>query len=724
MPVQRPRPLAFPGFKVFLAAILRLLYRVEVKGQENLGLAGQRAVVVVNHVSFLDPVLMVAFLPGQPVFPVNSYTADRWWVRPALHFARTYKIDPLNPMATKSLIGLVRDNNTCVIFPEGRLTVTGGLMKIYEGPGLIADRADAVLVPVRIDGAQFTPFSHLKGKLRLRWFPRITITILPPCRMELPPEIRGRERRRRAGLALYDVMSDMMFETAHHQRTLFRALLDARRANGGRWPIIEDVARQPMNYSRLLTGVLVLGRRLSRMIPEGESGPVGILLPNVAAAPVAFFGLHAYGRIPAMLNFSAGPDSVLAACKAARITTVLTSRRFIEQGRLQKLTDALAEHHKIIYLEDVREALGIGDKLRGLLTLPFAGRVESRTGRKPDDIAVILFTSGSEGTPKGVALSHRNLLANCDQLAARIAFSRQDSVFNALPVFHSFGLIAMLLPVFNGIRTFLYPSPLHYRIVPELAYDTGATVVFGTDTFLAGYARAGSPYDFYNVRYAVAGGEKLRDSTRQSWIEKFGLRILEGYGATETAPVIAINTPMHYKIGTVGRLLPAIEHQLEPVEGIAEGGRLMVRGPNVMRGYYRVEAPGVLEPPPGGWYDTGDIVTVDATGFVSISGRAKRFAKIAGEMISLGKVEAEIAALYPDGHHAVLAAPDERKGEQILLATDQAGIERGELQARLRERGLPELAMPRTIRHFEKLPMLGSGKIDYPAVDKLVAQEQ
>jgi acyl-[acyl-carrier-protein]-phospholipid O-acyltransferase/long-chain-fatty-acid--[acyl-carrier-protein] ligase len=703
--------------KGLLAAVLRLLYRIEIKGAEHLAAAGRRAVIVVNHVSYLDPVLMVAFLPGAPVYPINTYTAGRWWVRPFLGFARTFKVDPLNPMSTKSLIQLVQRDNTCVIFPEGRLTRTGGLMKIYEGPGLIADRSDAMLVPVRIDGAQYTPFSHLKGKLRLRWFPRITITILPPSHFEIPAEIKGRERRRMAGTALYDVMSRMMFETTSHERTLYRALLDASHLNGSSLPILEDVERRPMTYKKLLLGSLVLGRHLAKTVPGGH--PVGVMLPNVIANPVVFFALQLFGRTPAMLNFSTGPSNLLAACEVAGIRTVLTSRRFVQQARLEKLTEPLAKSVDIVYLEDVRTAIRASDKVKGLLSLPFIGRIHDRARKSPHDPAVILFTSGSEGVPKGVVLSHYNILSNCHQLAARIAFSTADSVFNALPVFHSFGQIALLLPMLNGIRTFLYPSPLHYRIVPELAYDTSATVMFGTDTFLAGYARVASPYDFYNVRYVVAGGEKVRDETRKAWIDKFGLRILEGYGSTETSPVMAINTPMHYRAGTVGRFLPGIEYRLEPVEGVAEGGRLFIHGPNVMAGYLKADKPGEIQPPEGGWYDTGDVVSVDKLGYVTISGRAKRFAKIAGEMISLAKVESELTTLWPEAHHAVIAVKDDRRGEQLFLVTDQQGLERGAISTGFREHGLSELMVPKTIRIETKVPMLGSGKIDYRAVETL-----
>src|SRR5205814_7226315 len=222
-----------------------------------------------------------------------------------------------------------------------------------------------------------------------------------------------------------------------------------------------------------------------------------------------------------------------------------------------------------------------------------------------------------------------------------------------------------------GVRVYLYPSPLHYRTVAELIYAVNATIMFGTDTFLAGYARAAHPYDFRSLRYVLAGAEPVKEATRRTYMEKFGLRILEGYGVTETAPVLAINTPMFNRFGTVGRLMPGMTARLEPVPGVAEGGRLYVSGPNVMLGYFKTENPGVLEPPPEGWHDTGDIVTIDPQGFVAIKGRAKRFAKIGGEMISLAAVETLAAELWPDALSAVAAVPDPRKGERLILVTQK-----------------------------------------------------
>ncbi|MFP6741345.1 MAG: acyl-[ACP]--phospholipid O-acyltransferase [Alphaproteobacteria bacterium] len=708
--------------KAILIFMLKLCYRVEVVGLENITKAGKRAVIVVNHVSFLDAVLLAVYLPVKPLFAVNTHTAEAWWMKPFLALVDAFPMDPTNPMATKSLIKAVREDRHCVIFPEGRITVTGALMKVYEGPGMIADKADAMLVPVRVDGAQYTMFSRLRGKVRLRWFPKITVTILEPRRFAIPDHIVGRERRRLAGTKLYDVMSEMIFQTGRHRTTLFDAVLDAQVIHGSAQPVAEDIERKPLSYGRLVLGALVLGRKLAASTHKGEF--VGLMLPNSVGAVATFFGLQAYGRVPAMLNFSTGTKNMLAAILAAEIKTVLTSRRFIEIADMGETVAALSEVTNVVYLEDVKDSIGLMAKLIGLLSRPFARAIHQRLGISPDDPAVVLFTSGSEGTPKGVVLSHGNLLANRDQLASRIDFSPTDIVFNALPIFHSFGLMGgTLLPMLSGIETFLYPSPLHYRIVPPLVYDTDATVLFGTDTFLTGYARVAHPYDFYSLRYVFAGAEKVKPETSRIWSDKFGLRIMEGYGATETAPVIAANTPMHFQAGTVGRFMPGMTYELEPVPGIHEGGRLIVTGPNVMLGYLRAEAPGVLERTEGQRYDTGDIVTVDAQGFITIQGRAKRFAKIAGEMVSLTAVESYAAETWPEHSHAVISIPDARKGEQLVLITDRPGADRQDLLDYAKRQGITELMVPKDIRTVDAVPLLGTGKVDYVGVKSMVEDE-
>ena len=706
-------------FKWAIRLILRALYRVEVTGMEHMPKPGERAVVVVNHLSLLDGVLLGAFLPGKPTFAINTHIAKAWWVKPFLGLFEAFPVDPTNPMAAKAMVKAVREGRTLVIFPEGRITRTGALMKVFDGPGMVADTADAPIIPLRLDGPQRTPFSYMKGKVRQKWLPKITLTVLPPRRFAIEGDMSARQRRAIAGRRLYDEMSGMIFDTSDTERTLFEALCDARLIHGGKALVVEDVKREPLSYDRLLIGASLLGKRLAQGTAQGEA--VGLLMPNVNAVAAAFFALQMHGRVPAMLNFTVGAANLRSACTTGGIKTVVTSRAFVEQGKLEDVIAALeGDGRRIVWLEDLGATIGGGEKLWALLTRFRIAARHRKLGVSPDAPAVILFTSGSEGVPKGVVLTHRNLLANCAQLAARIDFNSSDVVLNALPVFHSFGLTGgTLLPLLNGIKVVLYPSPLHYRIVPALAYDANATILFGTDTFLSGYARMAHSYDFYSLRYIFAGAEKVRDETRRAYADKFGLRIMEGYGATEAAPVIAVNTPMHYQAGTVGRLLPGIEARLDAVPGIDEGGRLYIRGPNVMAGYLLAAEPGVLHPPTGGWHDTGDIVTIDESGFVTIRGRAKRFAKIGGEMVSLPAVENYAAVVWPGAMHAVVTRPDPRKGEQLVLFTNSREANTKDLQAWAKANGVTELALPKEIRFVDELPVLGTGKLDYPALEAL-----
>ena len=698
--------------------MFRAFYHLEVKGYENIAKAGPNAIIALNHVSFLDPPLAMSLLPKHPVFAIDVTMSQHWWIQPFLKFVRTMALDPLKPFSLRAIINAVRDGDSLVIFPEGRITVTGSLMKIYDGAAMIADRSGAMVVPVHIDGPEKTIFSRLKhSQVHRRLFPKITVTILEPVKLSIDPELKGRRRRQAAGAALYDVMSNLMFRSTPTDRTVIEAVIEAAKIQGGKWLAIEDPVSGQLTYKRLLQATAILGAKLMPLALEGRA--VGVMLPTSNAAVVTLLALMSAGRVPAMINFTSGAANILAGCRAAEIDTILTARAFVEKGRLDKVIAQLEKQVRIVYLEDIRPTIGRLDKLRGALNWK-----KPLVARKPDDWAVILFTSGTEGLPKGVVLSHRNLLTNVAQCEARIDYGREDKLFNALPAFHSFGFTGgIVLPLVSGVPIFLYPSPLHYRTVPELVYWKCATVLFGTDTFLNGYARMANPYDFRSLRYILAGAEPVRGSTRRIYLEKFGLRILEGFGVTEASPVLAINTPMFNKFDTVGRLLPGMEARLEKVEGIEEGGRLYVRGPNVMLGYLRADHPGVLEPPPDGWHDTGDIVSIDAQGFITIKGRAKRFAKVGGEMISLAAVEMLATELWPNNISAVAAVPDARKGERLILVTDKHGATRAEFQAYARSKHASELMLPSEVIVLDKLPLLGSGKVDHLALAKFVREQ-
>lgn len=708
--------------KKFLRWLLTLLYRVKVNGLENYHQAGDRVLIVANHLSFLDPLLLGVFLPDDITFAINTQISERWWLKPFLRLSKVFPMDPTHPLSLKALIHHLQNDTKTVIFPEGRITVTGSMMKIYDGTGMVADKSGATILPIRIEGAEFSHFSKLKNIVRIRWFPQVTLHIMPPTRIDTHGEFTGKARRKHSGHILYDIMTEMVFATSHYQQTLFSALLQARKTHGGSHTVAEDLERQPLSYDSLITRSIIIGKLVNPLTRNGEN--VGVLLPNSTKTLCAILGLQIYGRVPAMLNYSIGSAGMASACQTGQVNTVLTSRKFIELAHLGDEAAKLAEQVKLVYLEDLAASLSPLDKLTALIQAKTADYWYKSHSYDSDDAAVVLFTSGSEGAPKGVVLSHANVLANHQQVKSRIDFNPTDVVLNFLPMFHSFGFtIGTLLPVMNGMTTFFYPSPLHFAVIPEMAYEVGATIMFGTNTFLAAYGKKAHPYDFYSLRYVVAGAEKLQESTRSLWLDKFGIRILEGYGATETAPVTAVNTPMDYKAGTVGRFMPDMLYKLEPVPGIETGGKLHVAGPNIMKGYLLPDNPGVLVPPCSiygeGWYDTGDIVQVDADGFIHIQGRSKRFAKISGEMVSLTAVEQLASNAWPSALHAAVSLPDQKKGEQVILLTTQRDATPKQLADA--SPGVAAITLPKKVLVLDKIPVLPTGKTDYISATELAA---
>ena len=705
--------------RYFLRIVCRIAFRVKVEGDLT-AFNHPRTLIIANHESFLDGLLVGLFLPINPVFVVHSWVAEHPVFRVLLKLVDYLAVDPVQPMAMKTILRLVESGRPVVIFPEGRITLTGSLMKVYDGTAFIAAKTGAAVVAVSLDGPARSYFSRLTGNYPHRLFPAIRITIQPATHIAMPALPSAKLRRKQVGEVLRGVMQTMLFQS-QPRLTLWQALRETMLTYGAGRKIIEDMRQMPMSYRALFKLSMAVVRVLARNTQVGER--VGVLLPNLAPTVAAVFGLSALERVAVMLNHTAGREGMANAFKAAEIRWVLTSRAFLEKANLVEVVEALPQV-QFCYLEDIKSTLGWTDKLWIMTATYFPNQLLAKGD--PEAPAVVLFTSGSEGKPKGVVLSHRALLSNIAQIRAVIDMQPTDKVFNALPMFHSFGLTGgTLLPILTGMNVFLYPTPLHYRIIPEVIYDKNCTILFGTSTFLGNYAKFAHPYDFYRLRYVVAGAEKVSDAVRDVWFEKFGIRILEGYGVTETAPVLAVNTPMAYKKSTVGQLLPGIDARVVPVPGILEGGMLYVRGPNMMSGYLRVERPGELEPPHSelgaGWYETGDIVKRDEQGFIHILGRVKRFAKVAGEMVSLEVVEriAEVAA--PDKQHAATTQSDAQRGEAILLYTTDAALTRELLQQTAKAMGQPDIAAPRKIILVDAIPLLGTGKVDYVTLKQMGA---
>lgn len=706
---------------LFARSLLRAFLRTRLRVQmsHTLGPLPERLLVASNHQSWLDALLLMSLLPF-PVLVVVSPGEYRGPLKWFLKFFPHVVIDQAEALSVKRLARLIEKGTPVLVFPEGQSTRSGALMKLYDTAALAALKTGAAILPVSIDGLAMTRFGETLGGVVDEWRPEVRVTV---GRLERSPALLDgslRLRRRHAAAHMQRILQAVAV-SSQPSRTLFEAFLCAADRFGRKAPILEESQGPPKTYGDLVKASLALGRLVARITRERET--VGVLMPNAAATVCLLLGLGAIGRVPAMLNFTAGRSGVQASCRAARVRLVITSRRFLkalqEQGIQLDLDDV-----EIVYVEDLKGQLSLVDKA-WLIGKALRNPRRVMAAQDPAAPAVILFTSGSEGTPKGVVLSHSGILSNIAQMRAVIDFTPADKFLNALPMYHSYSLTACtLMPLVSGTKVLLYPTPLHYHVIPELAYTRACTFLFGTSTFLGHYARNAHPYDFHRVRVVVSGAEKLDDYVADTWLRKFGLRITEGYGATECSPVLALNAPLAYKAGSVGRMLPNIEHRILPVPGIERGGELHVRGPNVMLGYLFPNDPGVLKPPCSelgqGWYATGDVVEMDDEGFLSVRGRVKRFAKVAGEMVSLEAVERIARHASPEHHHAASVLVVSELGESTVLVSTDPSLNRTALLQAARKLGGHELAVARNIVHVKELPLLGSGKIDYVALQGLV----
>jgi acyl-[acyl-carrier-protein]-phospholipid O-acyltransferase/long-chain-fatty-acid--[acyl-carrier-protein] ligase len=678
--------------------------------------------LIPNHLSWIDWLFLWVCLDEDWKFVTSSISAQTSWLHRKLminHY--TLPIDPGSPYAMKRMAEFLKGGGRLVLFAEGRLSHTGTLMKLFDGTGFLILKTKAKVITAYLRGAGCLPFSPNPGWKKC--FPKVTAhfsaTLGPPGLGDIST---ARARARLTGW-LRDQMVRQQFEVemTFGPQNILSAVAESARKHPGHI-ILEDATQQTLIYRKLMAGADMLAHALRGIVTGG--GRVGLLLPNVNATPVVILALWSLGKVPAVLNFSMGTPTLLACAELAGLKHIVTSRAFLERARLK--VDGFAEAGvSLIYLEDVRAGITGSRKFLTLLRHVFNPLSAIRSSPSAGSTAVIVFTSGSEGVPKGVELTHGNILANIRQMLAVTDLTDRDRLFNCLPLFHSFGLtVGTFLPLVRGIYVFLYPSPLHYRTVPAALYERDCTVFLSTNTFLNGYAGKAHPYDFRSMRYLFAAAEKLQEATALVWSQKYGVRILEGYGATECAPCLSVNTPLEPRCGSVGRLLPGMEYKLEPVEGVAEGGRLFVRGPNVMKGYLNAEANAKFQSL-GGWYDTGDIVSVDADGYLHIRGRLKRFAKVSGEMVSLTAVEDALAGAFPHyGLHcqiAVITRPEENKGEALIAVTNEPKLTLDEIRDAIKARGLTNLSVPREIKVVKEIPKLGTGKVNHRELQALLS---
>jgi acyl-[acyl-carrier-protein]-phospholipid O-acyltransferase/long-chain-fatty-acid--[acyl-carrier-protein] ligase len=707
----------------FIRFVLRLLFRFRGYNENVLKTPGP-VLLIPNHVSWFDWLFIGACLDPDWKFVVSSVVAQKSWLhRKIMLNSRTFPIDTGSPYAVKRMAEYLQGNGRLVLFAEGRISRTGAIMKLFDGTGFLLHKTGAKVITCYLRGASKLPISP--NPAPKRWFPTVTAhfgEVLSPPKSE---QASTAQTRTRLTNWLRDQMVSQQFNVEMQQgpADVLSAIVEIARERP-RQIVLEDATRQPLTYRRLLTAADVLSAPVRGALNDrGEH--IGVLLPNVSALPILLLALWHVGEVPAVLNFSTGQNTMLACCQLAGIRQIITSKAFLERARL-KVDRLTAAGIQMVYLEDLREQITGAAKFLSLLRMTFApGTLSLPPSPATPRSAVVLFTSGSEGVPKGVALSHNNVLANMRQMLAVTDIKDDDRMFNCLPLFHCFGLtVGTLLPMVRGLYVFVYPSPLHYRVVPAAFYDTDCTIFLSTNTFLNGYARKANAYDFRTLRYLFAAAEKLQESTAATWSQKFGVRILEGYGATECSPCVSVNTPLLPKYGSVGKLLPGMEYRLEPVEGVAEGGELFVRGPNIMEGYLNPDANAKFKSLKG-WYDTGDIVSIDQDGYLFIRGRLKRFAKVAGEMVSLTAVEDALAGAFPQYglrcQIAVVTRPDEGKGEALIAVTNEPKLQLEEIRAAIKNKGLSTLSAPREIKVVREIPKLGTGKINHRELAKLIA---
>jgi len=706
--------------RIILRCVLRILFRFRAYNLDALKTPGP-VLLIPNHCSWIDWLFLWVCLDDDWKMVTSRLSAQTSWLHRKIMVNRyTLPVDPGSPYAVKRMTEFLQGGGRLVLFAEGRLSRTGNLMKLFDGTGFLIFKTKASVITTYLRGTARLAYSPNPNRKEM--FPKVTahFSAVPP-----PPDL-GDTSTRQARTRLTNWLRDQMvrqqfdIEMKLGAQHVLSAVAETARKMPGK-VILEDATLQTLTCRKVMVGADVLAQALRKTVSGSER--IGLLLPNVNATPVVILALWWLDKVPAVLNFSSGMPTMLACAELAGLKHIVTSRAFLERARLN--VDAFGKAGiTLVYLEDVRAHISSFRKLltllRHILRLPSTSHQPSATG----STAVIVFTSGSEGVPKGVELTHTNILSNIRQMLAVTDFTDHDRLFNCLPLFHSFGLtVGTFVPLVRGLYVFLYPSPLHYRVVPSVLYDRDCTVFISTNTFLNGYARKAHPYDFRSLRYLFAAAEKLQEATALTWSQKYGVRILEGYGATECSPCVSLNTPLEPRYGSVGRLLPDIEYRLEKVEGVDEGGRLFVRGPNVMKGYLNADANAKFLAL-GGWYDTGDVVSVDAEGYLHVRGRMKRFAKVSGEMVSLSAVEDALAGAFPQYglrcQVAVITRPDEGKGEALIAVTNEPKLTLDEIRNAIKAKGLTNLSVPREIKTVKEIPKLGTGKVNHRELQALM----
>jgi acyl-[acyl-carrier-protein]-phospholipid O-acyltransferase/long-chain-fatty-acid--[acyl-carrier-protein] ligase len=715
-------------------------YRITVAGLEQIQAEGKGVLLLGNHVSFLDWAMLQIAYPKQIRFVMDRLYYEKWYLKPFLNF---FGVIPISTRGSKTALEKVTEalnaGDTVALFPEGHLSRNGHLGTFQRGFEVAArEVVDAMIVPFYLRGLWEDEFSHASQKMKRNSAKDISVSFGKPIGIHSSPaEVKQ---------AVFDLSIHAWRVYAESLPSLQHAWIQSAKEVGGKLSMADSTGVE-VSGNKFITGTLMIAKGLSPILKERQH--IGLLLPTSVGGSMANMAVLSLGKTVVNLNYSSGTASLLHALKIAEITEVVASRQFVTKLKAKgfDLTEVLSQV-EVIYLEDIKERMS---RARGLwmfalvklLPASVLGSLFIRDAA-PEDTAAILFSSGSEGTPKGIALSHRNMMGNIKQTTTLLNPTDEDVMLGTLPIFHSFGLtVTTLLPLIEGIPVVCHPDPTDGFGIGKIAAKHEATMLFATATFFRLYTRNRklSSLMFKTLRMVVAGAEKLPNEIREEFKKKFGHEIYEGYGATETTPVASVNIPdilmldsfkpqVGNKPGTVGLPLPGSSFKIvdpESFDPLAAGeeGMILIGGTQIMKGYIGdpEKTASVIKEIDGiRWYITGDKGRLDEDGFLTIVDRYSRFAKVAGEMVSLGLVEREIATVLTENDQiAVAALPDVKKGEKLVLLLE-GEMEIAELQEKIKGLGLNLLFVPSAYYKVEALPKLGTGKADFKGAKRLAAE--
>lgn len=713
------------------------IYSMKVLGATRVPEKGP-ALIICNHVAYVDPPLILAALSRPVRFIMYRNIYNAWPIHP---FAKAFGAIPISPedkprqmlKSFEEAREALKNGELVCIFAEGAVTRIGHMLGFRKGFERIVKDLDVPIVPAYIDQIWGSIFSNRDGK----FFWKIPRQLPYPVTLAFDTPVPATTPAWLIRQKIQELSAELAMRRRNRYPSLGEAFLHLAKRNFQRLAV-SDTSGKQLKYGALLVAVLVLRKRLQSVL--GSSKMVGIMLPPSVGGVLANLSLTLDSRVPVNLNFTSGADSIKFALKKCEIERVITSRAFIEKIG-EEVSSAVPGGQ--LYLEDLLQDITLQEKLSVLLPsflLPVKlyNRFILKNLTAKEDLATVIFSSGSTAEPKGVMLSHGNIMSNVESISELFQLNKRDGIVGVLPLFHSFGFTAsMWLPLLCGIRVGYHPSPVDGGPIGELVQRDKLTILMSTPTFLLGYLRKCAPEQFASLRLVVTGAEKLKDRVADAFYERFKLRPMEGFGATELSPVASFNVPDFHdavtsqagnRPGSVGRPVPGVSFRIVDIDTgetmpPEKEGLILVRGPNVMLGYLGDEKR-TQEAIVDGWYVTGDLGYLDDEGFIFITDRLSRFSKIGGEMVPHGKVEDAIhqALAVTDVVCAVTAVPDEKKGEKLVVLSTVA-IDGGEISKKLSEQGLPNLWIPKreSFAMVEALPYLGTGKLDLKQIKRMAA---